>query len=102
MAYCIDCGQPVSDNDRFCRSCGASQDTQTERQSQASTTDKPPSGALGHTAVLLQPIQVVTTPSPENATNANRHSGVAGGSNPLEHKLPVVTCSHCNHTNPND
>jgi hypothetical protein len=95
MAYCTACGHLISDNARFCRSCGAPQGVQMEQESQLNPTAKPPSGAPEHAAELLGQRQVVNTSSSEDAVNGDQRRTVVKNSSPREHKpgLPTVTCS---------
>lgn len=102
MAYCTGCGHLISDAARFCRACGAQQDAEVEQECQPNTAAQTPSGAPEHAAVTLFGKHTATISSFADALNDEQHSGVAGGSNPPEHKLPMVKCPHCSHTNPND
>src|ERR1019366_8791833 len=72
MAYCRACGHLNSDAARFCRSCGATQDRQTERPSETNTVSTPPSGA------------------PNNRGVSNRNRWLIGGGVAL---VAVVICT---------
>jgi hypothetical protein len=98
MAYCSACGHLNSGAARFCRSCGAPQDVQ---ESQPNTAANHPSNAAPEDAVVLQePMQVVPTPSTEDAVTDDRSSTVAEGSScestrePALGQIPPVKKSH--------
>ena len=54
MAFCTSCGQHISDGVRFCGSCGAKQESQTELPTDTNTTPK-------HATVVLSGIEVAVS-----------------------------------------